>query len=201
MPRIKHIVFIAGGVLMPTVTQAALAAFKLDQQPDAGSHLILLRLERDLTIGKISPQAYCRRVIQQTGAMADTGELIAGVLEDTALLPGMRPLIKELSSSLDLGLVSDYPGEWVTPIIDRSGLRNSFQGGIHQLVGALRAEYDYTTLFRSLVERNVLKPGSTMWVDHNALRCMAAIRQGIDAGIFVDARRFYRDLGLWGLIG
>jgi len=185
---------------MPAVTQATLASLNLDQQPTAGSQLILHRLEKALTTGKISPQAYCHRVIQQTGEMTNAGELIAGVLESTALLPGMLPLIKELSERVDLGLVSDYPGKWVTPIIKRTGLSVYFPGGVDQVIGELRPGLDYTVLFRLLIERNVLKPGSSMWVDHNSLRCMAAIRQGIDAGIFVDARRLYRDLGLWGLM-
>ncbi len=185
---------------MPTVTQATLALLNPDPQPDAGSLRNLFGLEKALTTGEISPQAYCRQVIQQTRARTSPGELIAGVLERTALLPGMLPLIKELSERVDLGLVSDYPGEWVTPIIDRSGLSAYFPAGPDQVIGELGAKLDYAGLFRLLIERDVFKPGSSMWVDHNSLRCMAAIRQGIDVAIFVDARRLYRDLGLWGLV-
>lgn len=200
MPRIKHIVFITGGVILPTVTQATLASLNPGQQLDAGSQFILHGLEKALTTGKISPQAYCQRVIQQTGAMTNAGELIVDVLESTTLLPGMLPLIKELSEGLDLGLVSDYPDKWITPIIMRTGLGAYFPRGADQVIGEVWTKPDYIGLFRFLIEQNVLKPGSSMWVDHNSLRCMAAIRQGIDVGIFVDARRLYRDLGLWGLV-
>lgn len=200
MPRIKHMVFITGGVVMPTITQATLASFNLDQRLDASSQLILDGLEKALVIGEISPQVYCQRVIQQAGATIHPGELISSVLEFTPLLPGMLPLVKELSERVELGLVSDYPGPWLAPIIKRTGLAAYFPGGADQVIGELRIKPDYTELFRSLIEWNVLKPGSSMWVDHNSLRCMAAIRQGIDVGIFVDARRLKRDLGLWGLM-
>jgi len=200
LSRVKHVIFILGGVLIPTVTQATLALLNPEQQVDAGLQLVLYGLEKALTTGAISPQEYCRRVIQQTGAANNVAELLTGVPENTAALPQMLPLMEELSERASLGLVSDYPVQWARPIIKRTGLAAHIPGGINQVIGELRKNLDYATLFRQLIELNVLKPGSSMWVDHNSLRCMAAVRQGVDAGIFMDARRLYRDLGLWGML-
>lgn len=200
MARINHIVFIAGGVLMPTVTQAALAALDLDRQPDARAQLALHDLERALATGSITPELYCLRVIEQTGAVASAADLMAGVVQNTGLLPGMLALVEGLAARVDLGLVSDYPAQWVRPIIENSGLSAAFPDGPNQITADLHSGGDYRRLFARLIALQVLRPGHSMWVDYNSLRCMAAIRAGVDAGIFVDARRFYRDLWLWGLV-
>lgn len=185
---------------MPTVTQATLAALDLDQQPDARSQLILHDLERALTTGTITLELYCRRAIEQTGAATSASELMAGVAQNTGLLAGMLSLVEDLAARVDLGLVSDYPAPWVQPIIEHSGLSAYFPHGPNQFVADLHSGSDYALLFEQLIELKVLRSGSSMWVDCNSLRCIAAIRAGVDAGIFVDARRFYRDLWLWGLM-
>lgn len=189
-----------GGVLLPAVSQSALAALNLNWPLDANSQLDLDRQEKKLTASEISPQMYCRWIVQRTGSTAGSEALAANILKTTALLPDTLLLIKDLSERVNLGLVSDYPNEWIRPILDRTGLSVYFPNGPDLVVGDLGPDSDNATLFSALIERNILTPGSSMWVDRNSLRCMAAIRQGVDAGIFVDARRFYRDLGLWSLV-
>lgn len=53
---------------------------------------------------------------------------------------------------------------------------------------------------RALLDRGVLDTDSTLLVDGDPRRCMSAIRLGIHAGIFEDAPRLYRDIGLWGFV-
>jgi hypothetical protein len=200
LSRIERIVFITGGVLLPTVTQSALAALNLNWPLDADFQLDLDGQEKKLTTGKISPQMYCRWIAQSAGDPVDSEALAANILKTTTLLPGTLPLIKDLSERVKLGLVSDYPGNWIRPILERTGLSVYFPNGPDLVVGDLGPDSDNATLFSALIDRNILTPGRSMWADHNSLRCMAAIRQGVDAGIFVDAQRFYRDLGLWSLV-
>jgi len=45
-----------------------------------------------------------------------------------------------------------------------------------------------------------MEQGNSVLVDWNPLRTKAALNAGLDAAIFEDTNRFYRDLGLWGIV-
>ena len=55
----------------------------------------------------------------------------------------------------------------------------------------------FSGLLDTLIAHRVISPGHTLWVDHHSPRTSEALRKGVDAAIFVDARRLRRDLALW----
>jgi hypothetical protein len=52
----------------------------------------------------------------------------------------------------------------------------------------------------ALIAAGVVLPGHTLWIDAHSPRTSEALRKGVDADIFVDARRLRRDLALWRLM-
>jgi hypothetical protein len=66
--------------------------------------------------------------------------------------------------------------------------------------GTAKPDETHGSFIAGLRAAGVLDDTTTLYVDHHPRRCMAAVRSGVPAGIFEDAARLYRDLGLWGLV-
>jgi hypothetical protein len=109
----------------------------------------------------------------------------------------MPEMIRELAGTSEISLASDYPREWLIPSLSRSGLTPYCHEHAIVYTAGLGG---YTGLFERLVAAGAIIPGHTMWVDFHSRRTSEALSKGIDAAIFVDARRLRRDLGLWGLV-
>ena len=112
----------------------------------------------------------------------------------------MPLLVAELAAQRRLTMVSDYPRRWLLPVVERSRLSQWFPDEAVFYCAEHQVSGEYTELFATLVNMNIIVPGSSLWVDHHPKRSHVAVRQGIDVAIFVDARRLRRDLGLWGLM-
>lgn len=200
MPRINRLVFMLGGVIVPPITQTVLATLALHRKPDAATWPALLDLEKSLTIGAMPPQEYCRQVIQLTGSSVGEDDLFEAIPEHAHPLPGILPLIMQLSPKYSLRLVSDYPRCWMQPILHHTTLSPFFAPETLLVTAEHNLSPEPPALFKLLVDTTMIIPGSSLWVDHNPLRTTAAIRHGIDAAIYVDTNRLIRDLSLWGLV-
>jgi phosphoglycolate phosphatase-like HAD superfamily hydrolase len=118
--------------------------------------------------------------------------------DQIAPVPGMPEVLEELACRrLALSLVSGYPRQWLMPALERAGLAHRFP---EDQVWAAAECGGFPQVLDLLLERSRIMPGRSLWVDHHSLRTTAALRRGIDAAVFVHARQFYRDLGLWGLV-
>jgi hypothetical protein len=110
----------------------------------------------------------------------------------------MAKLLDALQHRFELWLVSHHPSQQTAGIIAKNSLSRWFEDGsvyfLHEHVVSHQA------VLQSLVEAEVIIPGKSLWIDHHPVRTMAAVRQGIDASIFVDSKRLYRDLWLWGIV-
>ena len=195
--RIKRFVFWVGGVIFPAISQVSLEILAPGGK-DSGIQLELRELERALWIGLISTEEFCRRAIDVAGAAIAASDLFAEIPGRVEPLPGMPELVRELARNYEVFLVSDYPRQWLQPALQRIGFIQ--QSASIFFVSKLGTSDEYADLVEMLVESSVIVPGSSLWVDQNPARTAVAIRRGIDASIFVDARRLYRDLGLWGLV-
>ncbi len=109
----------------------------------------------------------------------------------------MPALLSDPALTCELCLVSDYPAEWLLPALTRGGLARIFPACKIAYVADLGG---FSGLLDALVERGVIMPGQTLWVDAHSPHTSAALRKGIDAAIFEDAWRLRRDLGMWGLL-
>lgn len=112
--------------------------------------------------------------------------------------PGMTKVLDALHRRFELWLVSKYPSQQAADIIAKNSLTRWFENGAVYLLP--EHIVDHEAVLQSLVEAEVIIPGKSIWVDHHPVRTMVAVRQGIDASIFVDGKRLYRDLGLWGIV-
>ena len=125
------------------------------------------------------------------------GVLVTQDCEHT-MLPGMAGILDTLSPCFELALVSSCPSQQLDTIIAKNSLSRWFDAGaVYRLPQHMVSDHE---ILRYLVKEHVIEPGQSLWIDHDPIRTMLAVREGIDAGIFVDSKRFYRDLGLWGIV-
>ncbi len=123
---------------------------------------------------------------------------VVSTTPDQQLLPGMADLLDAVQHRFELWLVSNYPPQQTAVIIEKNGLSTWFADTAVYALSEQPA--DHQALLQRLVDAGVITPASSLWIDPDPVRTMLAIRQGIDAGIFVDSARLYRDFGLWGFV-
>ncbi len=198
--RIKRFVFWVGGVVLPAASEAALAILAPERAGDIDLRLRLLDLEKELCFGALDAEAFCRGAVEASGASLAPGDLLDALAARVEPLPGMPKLIGELAATVEMALASDYPRRWLEPALEQGRLARWFADERAFVIAERGVPADSGVLFEALVGSGVITPGSSLWIDHNPARTAVALRRGIDAGIFVDAGRLYRDLGLWGLV-
>ena len=103
---------------------------------------------------------------------------------------GLLPLLEDLASRVDLGLISGHPPEAISRLSETAP----------EAIRTLLAETLPAAPYQALIAEGRLTPGETLIVDHHALRAGDAIRAGLDSAIYVDPARLARDLHLWGLV-
>ncbi len=195
--RIQHLVFWAGGVVLTPPRQAVWEALAPGRTPDPRAAHGLHRLEQALADGSLSPEEFCRRAAEIAGVAAPADALSRRLPEHITAVAGMPEVIAGLAGRSALSLASDYPRRWLEPALERAGLARLFGGERAWIV----AEWGgFPRALEAWIEAGRIAPGRALWVDHHSLRTSAALRRGVDAAVFVHARQFYRDLGLWGLV-
>ena len=198
-PRITRLTLMAGGVVLPSLPEAAASFLAPGRELPAGQRRALLEASLPLADGREPPARFCARAAAICGALGETAaaQLDERLADELTPLAGIPALLLDPALTCELRLVSDYPAEWLLPALKRSGLARIFPAGEIAYVADLGG---FLGLFDALVERRVIVPGQTLWVDAHSPHTSAALRKGIDAAIFEDARRFRRDLGMWRLI-
>lgn len=200
MTRIEHLVFIAGGVIVPRLTELALAILFPCGEPSAEIMMQATSLERKVVQGMLTPDAYCQRLSEVCGMARQATVLSEAICERLTPQACMLSLLAELALRLDLRLVCDYPRAWWEPVSARHGLDRFFANESIYYTDEVGDRADYAAFLQALVADGAIRPGRTLWVDYHSPRTSAAIRTGIDAAIFVDIPRLRRDLGLWKIV-
>jgi phosphoglycolate phosphatase-like HAD superfamily hydrolase len=196
--RINHLVFWADGVTVTPVWQAAWHVVCPERKPETRERLALHRLEQDLLSGALSPEEFCTRAIDLSGCSLRARDLMEKLPAQIAPIPGMPEVLEELACRRNaLSLASGYPRGWLMPALERTGLTRWFA---QDQVWVAPEEGGFPALLDALLRRGQIVSGRSLWVDDHSLRTTVALRRGIDAAVFVHARQFYRDLGLWGLV-
>jgi beta-phosphoglucomutase-like phosphatase (HAD superfamily) len=198
--RITRLVFVMGGVLVPRPGEVALKLLAPGQPTPPDVRLALYNLDHDLALGHIGADEYCRRAAEIAEVGGRAGDLLAALPGATSPLPGMPALVEEMSHRFELWLVSDYPRTWADDILRRSGLSTWFTADDVLILAEPTAPAAYPALFAMLISAGVVCPGSSLWIDSNPLRTSSAMRAGVDALIFVDAARTYREFGMQRLV-
>jgi len=198
-PRITRLTLIAGGVVLPSLPQAAASLLAPGVELPRAQRRGLMNAALACAEGRESPHQFCAAAAAICGERSETtaGRLQERLVNELALLEDMPALLEDLALTCELCLVSDYPAEWLLPALTRGGLARIFPAGEIAYVADFGG---FSGLFDTLVERGVIVPGQTLWVDAHSPRTSAALRKGIDAAIFEDAWRLRRDLGMWDLL-
>ena len=100
-------------------------------------------------------------------------------------------------------LVRELPGAFRTVAVwaddqDAKAVTRVYGDAVDQVMVENAEERSNESVLEELVRNATLVHGTTLFIDHHPKRCMAAVRAGVFAGIFEDASRLYRDLGVWG---
>lgn len=100
----------------------------------------------------------------------------------------------DLKQTSQVTLFSDYPRVWLQTIQKDSAITDHFTPQNVVYSAELRLNDPLNSVFEKLMAKGFIKPGASLWVDAYPMRTSAAIRQGIDAIIYVDERRLRREL-------
>lgn len=196
--RINHLVFWADGVVLTPPGRTVWELVAPGRKPDAQARLELHHLEQGLADGTLSPDGFCARAVELSGSALPASNLTERLPAQIAAIPGMAEVFEELACRrLALSLVSDYPRQWLIPALELTGLTRWFAQDRVWIAGE---EGGFPALLDPLLRTGRLEAGRSLWVDHHSLRMSEVLRRGLDAAVFVHARQFYRDLGLWGLV-
>ena len=198
-PRITRLTLNAGGVVLPSLPEAAASLLAPGVELPPARRRALLNAALACAEGREPPEQFCAAAVAICGERSETaaGRLLERLASELAPLEGMPALLSDPALTCELRLVSDYPAEWLLPALARGGLARIFPASEIAYVADF---WGFSGLFDALVKRGVIVPGQTLWVDAHSPRTSAALRKGIDAAIFEDAWRLRRDLGMWGLL-
>jgi FMN phosphatase YigB (HAD superfamily) len=201
LPRIDRLVVWIAGVLTPHLSQVTLVQ-TLNSLSAAPADMVfaLADLERELATGALSPSEYCEHALHLTRVDMPATELERRIVDDISLHADILRVIDALVGQYDVRLLANLPPSWLDGLMDRLGLSARFDAGRIAIVADFHPRDLSADLLPRLVKAGVIVPGRTLLVDDDPLRAETAIRAGLDAALFVDARRLYRDLGLWGLV-
>ena len=200
MGQITHVAFMVGGVLVPRMMDVTLELLHSGSEVDRHTKLAIHFLEKDLSLGRITPEEYCRQVIARTDSTDEPSYMMRAIPEHTRLVPGMKALIGELAEKCMTCLVSDYPRRWLKGIREDTGLSSLLTDDRTMILAEADTPGTYPELFQIIMQRFEIRPGRALWIDHSSPRTSWAIRQGIDAIVFVDEGRLRRELKMRNLM-
>jgi hypothetical protein len=201
MPRIEHLVFWLGGVIVPhlwKVTRDVLIANGAVDSADLC--FALVDLERAVAAGSITLDQFCAQAVGLAKIDLPPVRLVSQIQQTIETTPGILPVIDIVAKHYPLRLLSSFPLEWLSEVTEATALLTYFTDDSVTMTAGLNLDNVYDALLEALAEVKLVTTGRSLLVDDDPIRVEAAIRFGLDATSFVDAARLRRDLFLWGLL-
>jgi hypothetical protein len=204
LPRIEHLAFWLGGVVIPhmwELTRDTLIANGAECPPELC--LALIDQETALTIGSIAPEDFCTYAIELAGIELPSSRLKSQIQQRIGIMPGVLPVIDALARRYPLHLVSDFPSQWLSVVLQSTALSAYFADDSIVMTSDLGLDNVYSAynaLPKALIDAGLLIPGKSLLVADDPILTESAIRSGLDAIIFVDASRLRRELSLLRLL-
>lgn len=195
MVKTRAVFFWMTGVITPNLLTLATRALANLGKPEA--NLLALPgwswLVQGLACGQVDGPAFCTAICQQCGLVIPAGELERQILAQ--LTPGSKVLetINLLPEAYERWLVVDLPRAWLDAAAGRVGLEPSFQAGRQVvlpesgLAETMPAALDY------LAGKAHIPLAEGLLIDASNRRAVQALRHGMQAAIFLDARRLERE--------
>ena len=193
MKPIQRYYFMAGGVILPRLSAQVIGMLEKQGNPlNESQRLALFDLERALFNGTLPVTDYFKRV---NAAVAPQQALtLESFLQEIEVDSGALSVADDLRQNSQCILLSNYPLEWLVTLDQRIGVCAHFDR-VLPLQG-MGCEDDRAAVFSRLCTAGELAAGTSLLVDANPFRTTLAIRQGVDAIIYVDERRLRRELRL-----
>jgi hypothetical protein len=194
LPKIDAVAFWLEGVLAPSL--ADLCAQVFFDQPIASVDVhIRLRLRtagEQLALGQIDAAAFCARAVESCGAVMTPAECEQALRGALVLRNEVRAIVQDLPTSAARWVLCGMPRSWVdtsalAPIVTPE--RWLFTSEMH----LLRLTPD---VFATWATRAGLPLSACMMVDAETPRAVEAVRRGLHAAIYVDAKRLRREFVL-----
>jgi hypothetical protein len=167
---------------------------------DEASRLLVIQLSHEFVAGALDRSSFLSRLEALMDSDVPPEVLELRILERAVPEQGLYEILQGLSPEFNLWLMADLPPLWVLSILDTTRLTLFFPS---ERILDLTLDSGMASNgcpFKALSQTGQLHSGATLLVDRNARRATAAIRQGWDVAIYVDAPRLRRDLGLWGIL-
>ncbi len=195
MKTINAVIYWFGGVLVPSLEQAA--ALVTVRKPwnslDPELRTQLHRAAEDVTLGKTSPEQFSRRAIECSNSPMEHEEFVARLTAETEIRSDVMKVIRQLPEGYERWLLCDYPLEWLEAIAQRARLTDVIRGDRFMRPGDWGMARLVPDLFYNLAS-HVGEPIDTcLIIDAVTARAVAATRHQLSSTIFVDARRLARD--------
>ena len=200
MRRINRLMFWFGGVLAPRVSNIIEDLLESrGSSLSAPDRLSLRNLEKVLALGQVSQAEFCQVVCDLSSSVLSTADISARLESGLPVSRDLPPLLDELAECCPLFILSDFPHDWLFSSFQEYDFSKHFPESSIRFTRDYRAE-SYPSLLSTLVQSDILHPGTTLLVDSTPERVHLTVRSGIDVAIFVDARRLRRDLVLWDIL-
>ena len=188
----------AGGVILPRIASITI---ELLEEKNGFSllndqRMMLYEAEKDLAIGKITPDAYLDQLCSVIGGLDTRDNLFIELMKLIKVDSGPLSTAIDLKQTSQIYLFSDYPRAWLQAIHNNFHIMSHFTSQNVVYSAELHLSDDLYSVFDILVAEGSIEPGASLWLDAYPLRTSAAIRRGIDAIIYVDERRLRRELNL-----
>lgn len=153
-----------------------------------------------LSLGKISPDDFWKEILSSSTGEVKISDLQEKVGNSLEPIDGTLKVLTELKKENTLSLFSQLPRELFASVKKHFGLQDLFADSDIFFTNEMNLKNTTADVVNYLIAGKCLNPGKSVVVDADSRRTSAAIRAGMDAIIFVDARRLRREIALRGLL-
>lgn len=153
-----------------------------------------------LSLGKISLDDFREGILSSSNGKMEISDLQEKVVNNLEPIDGTLKVLTELKKENTLSFFSQLPRELFGLVKNHFGLQDLFADSDIFFTNEMNLKNTTADVVDRLMAGKHLNPGKSMLVDADSRRTTAAMRAGVDAIIFVDARRLRREIALRGLL-
>lgn len=199
--KYQSILFWFDGLFNDSIASLTLTALKPEL---TGGEKIALRqklqlLHRDLAIGKIDVETYCRQAAEVSDAKTPSGSLIQSILDSSVLHQEFYDIYKQIASENDPKVVVDIPRVWFDQMVSRWKAADSFPEDRLIFTEQFDLKRIYPDIFYFIPQAIGRQMGECLMVDPQQMRAVAAHKLGLASATYVYPRRMKIDLAIQGI--
>jgi hypothetical protein len=199
--KYQSILFWFDGLFVDSIASLTLSALKPDL---TGGEKISLRqklqaLQKELTIGKIDAEDFCRQAGEVSGVKISTGNLVKSILEKGVLHQEFYAIYNQIAPEHDPKVVVDIPREWFDQMISQWKVESSFPENRLIFTEQFNLKRIYPDIFYFIPQAIGRRMDECLMVDPQQMRAVAAHKLGLASATYVYPRRMKIDLAISGI--